>query len=92
MVFDRDNETWFAMIVNEPHQFQGIGKTLMSAMKKRTTQLNGWLVDHNNDIKSNGENYLSKKDYYLKHDFKILDHSRLETQQISAVQIQWEKA
>lgn len=91
MVFNRDQKTWFAMIVDEPYQFQGIGKALMAAMKNSSHQLNGWVIDHNNDFKSNGENYFTKKDYFSKHNFRILADSRLETPAVSAVQIQWQK-
>jgi len=91
MVFNRDQKTWFAMIVEEPYQYQGIGKALMAAMKNSSHQLNGWVIDHNNDLKENGTNYFTKKDYFVKHDFRILADSRLETPSVSAVQIQWQK-
>ena len=76
MVFNRDFKTWFAVIVDEPFQYQGLGRSLLHSMKKSSNQLNGWVIDHNNDVKANGENYFTKKEFFKKHDFQILDHSR----------------
>jgi len=53
--------------------------------------LNGWVVDGERYIKSNGEKYLSPLEFYKKNDFEILVGERLETEKISAVKIKWKK-
>lgn len=88
-VFERDQERWFAIIVDSRDQSKGIGSSLLHHIQKKYDQLNGWVIDHNNDIKSNGDNYISPLSFYLKNDFTLIPEIRLELEKISAVKISW---
>ena len=89
--FDRENETWFSIIVDSKHKGIGYGKQLINSLKSSNDMLCGWVIDHDNDKKSNGDSYISPVPFYLKHDFRILNEERLETEIISAVKIKWDK-
>lgn len=88
-VFERDQERWFAIIVDSRDQSRGIGSSILHHIQKKYDQLNGWVIDHNNDIKSNGDNYISPLSFYLKNDFTLIPEIRLELEKISAVKISW---
>ena len=88
-VFTRENERWFAMLVNGNYQKQGIGKLLLDNAKKDESELNGWIIDNNESKKENNMPYLSPIGFYLKNNFEILTNIRLENEQISAVKILW---
>ena len=89
--FSRDKERWFAILLDSKIQKTGYGTILLNKLKGVESKLNGWVIDHNNDIKKNGENYLSPLYFYLKNDFKINSDSRRETEFFSAVKIEWDK-
>ncbi|MES2679007.1 MAG: hypothetical protein V4635_03940 [Bacteroidota bacterium] len=89
--FERDAAVWFAIILHSEIKNQGFGTLLLNRLKENRTCLNGWVIDHNNDKKSDGEVYLSPLGFYLKNNFVILPEERLETEKISAVKIQWVK-
>lgn len=87
--FLRDGEKWFAMIIDVNHQRAGLGSRLLQLLKENKQELNGWVIDHHSDFKSNGQTYNSPLDFYLKNDFEILKDTRLETDRLSAVKIKW---
>lgn len=89
--FIRDNEKWFAMIIDSKLQRQGLGSQILSLAKAKESQLNGWVIDHNKDQKINGESYNSPLPFYLKNGFKKIARERLELPHLSAVKIKWEK-
>jgi GNAT superfamily N-acetyltransferase len=89
--FVRNNESWFAMIVDSAHQGKGIGSALLNQAKLDRTVLNGWVIDHENERKHNGDPYLSPLSFYLKNKFTLLPEIRLELDLLSAVQVRWEK-
>jgi hypothetical protein len=89
--FVRDNEKWFAIILEENIKGRGIGRSMIETIKQSESVLNGWVIDHNNDKKQNGQPYISPLAFYVKCGFKILASTRLELDNISAVKIQWEK-
>lgn len=90
-VFDREKENWFGIIVNSKEQGKGFGSLLLKELKKEKSSLNGWVIDHSNDIKQNGELYCSPLDFYLKNGFFSVRNTRLENNIISAVKIKWER-
>lgn len=56
--FLREDEDWFAIILN--HQVQGKGMYLLiNELKKKMTSLNGWVIDHENKVKQNTNKYKS---------------------------------
>ena len=89
--FLRDEMFWFAMILNSSFQGKGFGSELLNRSKRNKIELNGWVVDHNNDKKRNGNVYNSPIEFYLKNGFRILVEERIENETLSAVKIQWKK-
>lgn len=89
--FIRENEKWFAIILNSKFQGKGLGKKILNLVKEKESELNGWVIDHSNDKKQNGEIYESPLSFYLKNGFEILMKNRLENEKISAVKIKWKK-
>jgi GNAT superfamily N-acetyltransferase len=89
--FDRDDERWFAIIVDGKHQRAGLGSKLLDHLKQDNGVLNGWVADHNNDLKQNGATYTSPLSFYVKHGFEVLTGIRLELEKLSAVKIRWTK-
>lgn len=87
--FIRDQEKWFAIILSSSIQGQGIGSKIMSYLKTNEEILCGWVVDHNEDIKVNGELYVSPLNFYLKQGFDIVNEQRLELPTLSAIKISW---
>jgi GNAT superfamily N-acetyltransferase len=88
--FERENKNWFAIIIAKEFQGTGIGKNLLEKIKSNETELLGWVIDHSNDDKKNGEKYISPVDFYKKCDFTITTE-RLQSNLISAIQIKWKK-
>ena len=89
--FIRENEKWFAIILDSKFQGKGLGKKMLNLVKEKESELNGWVIDHSNDKKQNGEIYESPLSFYLKNGFEILVKNRLENEKISAVKIKWKK-
>ena len=87
--FKRDNEVWFAMILDISIHGKEIGTRLIESAKKSNNTLNGWVIDYADYPKNDGSIYRSPLEFYLKNDFKILKESRLELPKISAVKIMW---
>ncbi|TDW50239.1 hypothetical protein EV144_102675 [Flavobacterium sp. 270] len=87
--FLRENKTWFAIILNKDIQGTGKGSLLMNELKKNKSDLNGWVVDHENDIKKNKEFYKSPMLFYIKNGFTICEEIRIENQKMSGVKINW---
>lgn len=89
--FVRDNEKWFAMILNSKLHGKGFGTKILNLAKQKEFELNGWVIDHNRDKKKNGEFYKSPLEFYIKNGFKKFSNCRLELDKISAVKIKWKK-
>jgi GNAT superfamily N-acetyltransferase len=89
--FIRDQEKWFALILDSKFQGKGLGTIILNRVKAKEQELNGWVIDNNFQKLSNGNPYISPLDFYLKNGFKMLDKQRLELEKISAVKIKWIK-
>ena len=89
VIFERDYEKWFAIIIDGNYHNKGLGKKLLDRLKIYSDELNGWVIDHENDVKTNGEIYSSPLDFYLKNNFDKISETRLELDKISAVKINW---
>ena len=87
--FDRNEERWFALIIDKAQQGKRIGSQLLNFMKQSNRQLNGWVIDHGNATMSDGSFYRSPLAFYLKNDFQLVSHDRIDNEVISAVKIQW---
>lgn len=87
--FIRENEKWFAIILDSKFQGRGLGKELLELAKKSEVELNGWVIDQHDYKKVNGEFYKTPLNFYLKNGFKILPGNRLELDKLSAIKINW---
>lgn len=81
---------FFIMLDGEYHG-KGYGTTLLNELKKEGQKLFGWAIDHDNDLKLNGQPYPSPIRFYLKNGFTVNNNLRMENEQISAVNILWER-
>lgn len=89
ITFNRNEERWFAIIINSSAQGKGLGTLLLHAVKEREAVLHGWVIDKGDDVKASGEQYRSPLPFYLKNDFVLYPGTRLETALVSAVKIKW---
>lgn len=64
--FIRDGEKWFAMLIDSKLQGRGLGSKFLDLAKRRNTELNGWVIDHDKELKENGTYYKSPIGFYLK--------------------------
>jgi hypothetical protein len=91
VTFTRNAKKWFAIIINSEIHGKGYGTMILDEIKKDEPQLLGWVIDHERDLKSNGQKYRSPLAFYKKNNFDILPDCRLESETISAVKIVWKK-
>lgn len=87
--FNRDDERWFATIIQSELQSCGYGTTLLSLAKRKRDALNGWVIHVGTYKKANGELYRSPIDFYRKNDFLVLNETELKTDRFSAIKIIW---
>ncbi len=87
--FSRDKERWFAILLDSKIQKSGYGTILLNKLKNNDNKLNGWVIDHNRDLKKNSEPYISPLAFYLKNDFTCDSAVRLDTEHLSCVKISW---
>ncbi|WP_445432525.1 GNAT family N-acetyltransferase [Chryseobacterium indoltheticum] len=91
ITFEREGDTWFAIILSENLHGKGWGTKVLNELKQNKKALNGWVIDHSNDKKRNGSFYKSPLEFYLKNGFEVLSDTRLELEIMSAVKIKWKK-
>ncbi|MES2560179.1 MAG: GNAT family N-acetyltransferase [Bacteroidota bacterium] len=89
VIFEKEQQIRFSIIVAAAHMGKGLGGLLIDTIKRDYTEFYGWVIDHNNDVKSNGEQYRSPMPFYLRHGFEILKDERIDTEMIRAVKIKW---
>lgn len=89
--FLRNDEDWFAIILNQDVQGTGKGSLLINELKKKKDSLNGWVIEHENDVKQNKEKYKSPLLFYIKNGFVICTETRIENEKMSAVKINWKE-
>ena len=89
--FVRDDEDWFGIIVDSKVHGKGYGTLLLNELKKIKPLLNGWAIDHQNELKRNKEMYLSPLKFYTKNGFILNKNIRFENDKVSAVKIRWER-
>jgi GNAT superfamily N-acetyltransferase len=90
VTFTRGNERWFAMILDASLQGQGIGSRLLHEAREYKKELNGWVIDHDRDVRSDGRPYPSPLGFYLKNGFELVSNVRLETSAMSCAKIRWQ--
>lgn len=87
--FFRENENWFAIILDGQIQGKGNGSFLMNEIKNDNDSLNGWVIDHENEVKHNATLYRSPIAFYVKNGFTICSEIRIENEKMSGVKINW---
>lgn len=87
--FDRENDRWFVIILSKIVQGKGLGSELMNRLKKNECRLNGWVIDHDLEIKTDGTPYHSPLGFYIKNGFVPDTDQRLELPNLSAVKVTW---
>ncbi|MFN6074914.1 MAG: GNAT family N-acetyltransferase [Fluviicola sp.] len=90
VTFDRENERWFALIIDRNFQGKGFGKELLQQMKLKESFLNGWVVIKNDSLRSDGTPYPLPLDFYLKNGFQKTEHI-FETEIFTTQKITWTK-
>lgn len=91
MDFERDDEIWFSILVDNVGKGKGFGRRLMEAMMERNSRLNGWVIDHENEVLHDGSPYKSPIMFYQRLGFTTHADVRIETPIISAVKVSWQK-
>lgn len=89
---ERDSEVRFSIIVPSTCHGKGYGRMLLDSLKESLDEFYGWVIDHNRDVKANGEPYSTPLPFYLKNGFQLLTGQRIESELISAVKIKWRKS
>jgi len=89
--FLRDNERWFTLIIDSCFQGNSYGSAILDRAKAGASELNGWIVDHNNYKKKSREVYRSPVAFYLKNGFVKMENSRLDSEKIAAVKMKWKR-
>jgi GNAT superfamily N-acetyltransferase len=87
VVFEKDAEERFSLIVKKGFQRSGLGSRLLRLMLNDREYLEAWVIDHNNDVLSSNEKYISPLPFYLKNGFNIIPGVRIDNELISAVKI-----
>lgn len=85
--FEKENETRFSIIVSKKNQGKGLGGLLIARLKRDLGEFYGWVIDHNNDLKQDGEFYQSPLTFYTSRGFEVLKEQRIDSEMISAVKI-----
>lgn len=89
--FIREEQKNFAIILDSDYHGKGYGTKLIGYAKEKHKELNGWVIDHNNYKKMNGDNYISPLEFYLKNGFEVIEKERLKSNKITAIKIKWKR-
>ncbi len=87
--FIRDDERWFAMLLDSSLQGRGWGSKFLNLAKEKNAALNGWVIDNDNQPKQNGENYKSPVEFYRKNGFEIRTDIPLRKNNVNGVKVVW---
>lgn len=90
VLFEKEQDLRFSILVSRKHQKQGLGSALLTEMKNEDLAFSGWVIDHDLDLRSDGSNYMSPLSFYLKNDFSIDESRRLNSEMIKAVLVRYQ--
>jgi GNAT superfamily N-acetyltransferase len=91
VLFEKEQDLRFSILVSRKHQKQGLGSVLLNEMKNKGMDFSGWVIDHDLDLLSDGSNYKSPLRFYLKNGFILDELFRLNTEMIQAVLVQYKQ-
>jgi len=89
--FDRDNEHWFALIIDSGYHKKGLGQKLLAEGMKKNGSLCGWVINGAGYKRQDGLPYRNPLPFYLKMGFMLVPNVLLEKDGIKAVKIKWKK-
>lgn len=89
--FIRNKERWFAMILDSSVQGQGWGSKFLDLAKQNNTELNGWVIDKDTELKQNGEIYKSPIGFYEKNGFQILSDTHIIFKDLNGIKVRWKR-
>jgi hypothetical protein len=72
-------------------QGKGWGSKFLTRAKERNTELNGWVIDNDDEVKQNGEKYKSPIEFYRKNDFAIRTEIQLKKKDINGIKVIWKR-
>jgi hypothetical protein len=87
--FEKEKELRFSIIVASANKGKGLGTKLIEKLKSENTVFYGWVIDHDKNVKQNGESYQSPLSFYVERGFGVLQNERIDSEMISAVKIKW---
>lgn len=87
--FFRDNEPCFALLLDSSLQGNGWGSKMLNRAKELNSELNGWVVAHEDELKQNGQFYRSPMEFYRKNDFEICQDIQLTMKDIRCIKVVW---
>lgn len=87
VLFEKDEEKRFSIIVSPTRQGKGLGKQLIHALQRTHADFYGWVIDRDDFEKLDGSKYISPLAFYQKLNFQVLREQRIETELLSAVKI-----
>ena len=90
-VFKRNDQRWFALIVDPQHQKQGVGQKLLREAQQLETELFGWIAPHDNYFKADGTLYRSPRSFYVKNGFTITEET-FKTDVLTTTKIHWKQS
>lgn len=89
MTFTREGERWFSVIVDGSSQKKGFGRALIDEIKRRESEIHGWVVPHSDSLKTDGTPYVSPLEFYRKNDFEVLENVVNNKSGLPLVKITW---
>ena len=89
VLFEKENDLRFSILVSREHQKKGLGSKLLTEMKKEGLAFSGWVIDHNDDLLSDGSSYFSPLNFYFKNGFSIDASNHLNNEMIKAVLVRF---
>ena len=90
--FVRESEQCFAMLLDSSVQGMGLGSKLLSKAKDYTPELNGWVIDNNEQVKKDDTHYKSPIGFYKKNGFEIVPEIQTKKNNINGIRVRWKKA
>lgn len=80
------------LLCDEQETIKGWGSKLINEAKRYNSELNGWVIDPNNELRMNGNKYLSPLGFYKMHGFLVFLNKPTTKEGITGIKVTWEKS